>query len=133
MKRGIFLLYADLDNLKKINDNYGHRIGDLALVDIAQVMKETFRDPDIIARIGGDEFVVLAIEGLEEANPETLISRLNQNLSVRNQKKDRPYTLSLSMGVAYQDPGKPYSIDQLLSTADQCMYEQKKEKGRRNG
>jgi PAS domain S-box-containing protein len=61
LKRGMFLLFADLDHLKEINDRFGHQEGDRALMDVTHVIKETFRDPDIIARIGGDEFVILAI------------------------------------------------------------------------
>lgn len=61
-QEGLFMLYADLDDLKKINDTLGHQKGDWALIDTANLLKETFRESDIIARIGGDEFVVMPIE-----------------------------------------------------------------------
>lgn len=69
-KNMVFMLYADLDNLKVINDTYGHNEGDMALREVATIFKETFRDSDILARIGGDEFTVVpvgsALDGAEK-------------------------------------------------------------------
>ncbi|MGA3085219.1 MAG: sensor domain-containing diguanylate cyclase [Thermodesulfobacteriota bacterium] len=125
MERGTFLLFADLDDLKGINDTLGHLEGDQALKDIAHILKETFRDPDILARIGGDEFVILAIEGASEAGPELLVERLRKNLELSNKESSRPYNLSLSMGAAGYDPEHPVSIETLLLEADRNMYEEK--------
>ena len=124
-KRGTFLLFADLDDLKEINDTFGHLEGDQALMDIARILKESFREPDILARIGGDEFVVLATEGAAEAGPELLMERLRKNLALFNEKSEHPYTLSISMGIAIYDPGHPVPIDTLLVQADRNMYEEK--------
>ena len=128
MKRETFLLFADLDDLKGINDTFGHLEGDQALKDIARILKESFRDPDILARIGGDEFVTLAIEGATEGGPELLLERLRTNLNFYNKGSGRPYKLSLSMGVAGYDPEHPISITTLLSQADKNMYEEKQGK-----
>jgi diguanylate cyclase (GGDEF)-like protein len=128
MQRGIFLLFADLDDLKNINDNYGHPEGDRALQAVAAILKDTFREPDILARIGGDEFVVLAIEGTSAANAEILSSRFNNNLSVSNQKGRRPYPLSVSQGVVRHISGRRTSIEELMAQADRLMYEKKREK-----
>ena len=125
LKRGMFLLFADLDDLKGINDTYGHQEGDRALIAIANVIKETYRDPDIIARIGGDEFVVLAIEGASESSAENLRIRLNRNLGLFNAREKRLYTLSLSMGVVRYDPDQPVSVENLIAEADKRMYEEK--------
>ncbi len=73
IKRGMLLLFADVDDLKKINDSLGHQEGDLALIETANLLKETFREPDIIARIGGDEFVVLAAETSADQAPIFLL------------------------------------------------------------
>jgi diguanylate cyclase (GGDEF)-like protein/PAS domain S-box-containing protein len=129
MERGILLLFVDVDDLKAINDTYGHLEGDRALIKIAQILKENFRDPDIIARIGGDEFVILAIEGTTEAGPELLKERLSENLERYNQEESgRKYKLSLSMGAVGYDPENPVSIDTLLTQADKKMYEEKQGK-----
>ncbi len=128
LKRGMFLLFADLDHLKEINDSYGHQEGDRALMDVADVIKDTYRDPDIIARIGGDEFVILAIEGASESSAENLCARLNQNLEFYNGRRERPYTLSLCLGVVRYDPERPTSIEALIAEADKRMYAEKNRK-----
>jgi diguanylate cyclase (GGDEF)-like protein/PAS domain S-box-containing protein len=125
-KSKMLLLFADFDELKRINDALGHSEGDLALIEIASALKETFRESDIIARIGGDEFVVLAIE-TDGASAEILTTRLQENLEARNAKEDRRYKLSLSVGIARYDPKHPCSIDELLARADRLMYEQKQD------
>jgi diguanylate cyclase (GGDEF)-like protein len=123
----MILIFGDLDNLKRINDTLGHQEGDKALVDISKILKETFRGSDIIARIGGDEFVILAINRIE-TSVEVLISRLESALNDNNLQTNRSYTLSLSMGVAYFDPKNPCSIDVLLAQADKLMYEKKQKR-----
>lgn len=128
MKRGVFLLFADLDDLKGINDTFGHSEGDRALVAVVKILKETFREPDIIARLGGDEFVVLAIEGASESSAENLRLRLDRNLSHYQTGKKRDYTLSLSLGVSRFNPEQPVSVEELIAQADKSMYEEKNRK-----
>ena len=122
-----FLISADLDHLKIINDNLGHKTGDLVLIETAIVLKKSFRESDIIARIGGDEFVVMGIE-ISEMGIEEIVSRLIANLDVYNSKTKRHYELSLSIGTSLYNPKHPCSIDELLSRADKLMYKDKKRK-----
>lgn len=126
-KSEMLLLYADFDHLKQINDALSHREGDRALIKVANILKETFRESDIIARIGGDEFVVLATEASGD-NAETILRRLQQKLDAHNAKSDQRCKLSLSVGIAHYDPERPCSIEELLHRADTAMYEQKKAK-----
>jgi diguanylate cyclase (GGDEF)-like protein len=137
-KKRSLLLYIDMDDLKLINDHFGHNDGDQALIDLASILKNTFRESDIIARIGGDEFVVL-LESTDE-NDGMLITRLNENIRDYNAKASQQYKLSVSVGAAQFDPEYPISIDELLSKADALMYAQKRKKrkeesrlGERNG
>ncbi len=123
-KMTMLLLFADFDDLKQINDTFGHPEGDRALVETAQVFRETFRESDIIARIAGDEFAVLAVE-TDKFSSDILATRLQENLEARNARKGRRYKLSLSTGLARYDPKHPCSIDELLARADKAMYEQK--------
>ncbi len=123
-KRGILLLFADLDGMKRINDTLGHREGDLALAETAEVLRQTFRESDIIARIGGDEFAIVAIEA-EKDSAEILVRRLRENLAARNGKGVRRYDLSMSLGIARYDPGSPCTLDELLARADKLMYGEK--------
>jgi len=126
-QKGLFMLYCDLDGLKRINDALGHQKGDWALIDTANILKETFRGSDIIARIGGDEFVVMPIETTGD-NLEIVINRLQKAVEIDNAKSKREYKLSISTGTAYFDPLSPCTIDELLSQADRGMYEQKRTK-----
>lgn len=123
-KRRLYVLYTDIDDLKAINDTYGHPQGDTALKDVATILKNTYRKSDLIARIGGDEFVMLALES-EPASPETLTRRLQKDLKTHNTNEKRPFDLSISVGWSCYDPQSPCSLEALLHRADQAMYSQK--------
>lgn len=127
MRKRVSHIFVDLDGLKAINDTLGHREGDLALVETADLLKATFRESDIIARIGGDEFVVLAMENAGTA-PEPWSERLQENLRARNALPDRRFPLSVSTGVTHYDPDFPCPIDDLLERADSLMYQEKRSK-----
>ena len=126
-KKKMFLIYADLDNLKEINDTFGHLKGDMILIESAKLLRETFREADIIARIGGDEFVVVLID-ITEVDAETAISRLGKNIDILNEKITQGYKFSISTGIACYDPEFPSSIIELLDHADKSLYEQKRYK-----
>lgn len=128
-RRQMLLFFADLDGMKRINDTLGHKEGDAALIDVAAILKETFRSSDIIARIGGDEFAVLAID-VTGISPETIIGRLQNQINEHNRKEKRNYIISISMGLSHYDPENPCSLDDLMSRADKLMYKQKKSKRR---
>ncbi|MBU4121734.1 MAG: diguanylate cyclase, partial [Proteobacteria bacterium] len=126
-QRAMLLTFIDLDGLKWINDTFGHEEGDRALIDAANVLRQTFRESDIIARLGGDEFAVLSIDAAD-MNPEDFSKRLQENIDAGNAKETRPYKLAMSWGTAVYDPGSPLSLDELMSSADERMYAQKKAK-----
>jgi diguanylate cyclase (GGDEF)-like protein len=120
------LLCCDVDSLKAINDRFGHREGDLALVRAADALEEVFRDSDVLARIGGDEFAVVAV-GASPQDQRALLFRLEE--SFRKASKDDPrYELSLSVGAAWFEPRRPKSLGELLEQADLAMYEHKRSK-----
>jgi diguanylate cyclase (GGDEF)-like protein len=120
------LLFIDIDGMKHINDTWGHEEGDRALVSAATILKQTFRESDILTRIGGDEFAVLAFDAAE--NPEIVLGRLADQTDLHNAVPDRLYKLSMSIGTTVYDPEVPCSLDDLISRADTRMYEQKKMK-----
>lgn len=124
--RNMALLYLDVDNLKQINDTFGHAAGDEALIATAHVLNETFRDSDIKARMGGDEFVVLMLD-VREADVDIGIDatkRLQAHLDRYNeQAHDHP--LSISVGIALWDPVAPRSFEELVAEADAAMYRAK--------
>ena len=126
-KKGALLIFADLDNMKWVNDTLGHLAGDQALIDASRILKETFRESDIIARISGDEFVILAMEA-PDVNSELLTKRLLEHLDAFNAGGKRLFNLSLSIGIVQYDPERPSSIHELLYRADELMYKHKQEK-----
>jgi diguanylate cyclase (GGDEF)-like protein/PAS domain S-box-containing protein len=128
-KKEMALFYADLDDLKRINDSWGHEEGDAALVEAADILKDAFRDSDIVARIGGDEFAVLAID-IAEGKAAALARRLRERIQVRNVEQPRPYPLSFSLGLSRYDPERPCSLQELLTAADRRMYQEKTGKKR---
>jgi diguanylate cyclase (GGDEF)-like protein len=125
--KGMQLFFADIDGMKWINDKMGHKEGDNALIEVATALKDTFRSSDIISRMGGDEFAVLAIDTCK-LNPEILTTRLHSELEAFNNKENQKFRISVSVGCAYYDPEKPSSIEELMAHADKLMYEQKKKK-----
>jgi diguanylate cyclase (GGDEF)-like protein len=126
-KKGIFLLYADVDDLKSINDTWGHKEGDAALIETAKILKNNYRESDIIARISGDEFVVIPV-GTDRDCINIVINRFQNALDIYNAQSNRGYRLSLSVGTAFYDPEHPCTIEELLAKADKSMYEGKKSK-----
>jgi diguanylate cyclase (GGDEF)-like protein/PAS domain S-box-containing protein len=127
-KRNMALLFMDLNNMKEINDKFGHKQGDQALVDTANLLRKTFRESDIIARMGGDEFAVLLAEPSERDIEHIILEHLQNNLKVYNEQNIQrgcPYQLSLSTGISYYDPERPCSVDELLTSADRRMYKEK--------
>jgi diguanylate cyclase (GGDEF)-like protein len=120
------LFFCDVDELKAINDAYGHREGDLALVRTADALEEVFRESDVLARLGGDEFAVLAAD-LSPEHENIILNRLHE--AVRAAGKDElRYQLSVSVGAAWFDPQNSVALGDLMEQADRSMYEQKRKR-----
>jgi len=125
-KLPILLFYIDLDGFKQINDAFGHKEGDSALKEIANVLRECFRKTDIVGRLGGDEFAACAIDSAPETR-QMLEQRISHAVQELNGSPDRKFQFSLSIGVISCDrtSGAP-SLEDLLAQADARMFEQKK-------
>jgi len=122
--KSALLFSIDMDELKRINDTCGHLAGDQAIRGAADMIRRNFRESDIIARIGGDEFVVFMIEYVP-IDPDLLARRLKDIMSIYNSQGINPFTLSLSIGWSRYDPTDPASIEELMHEADRNMYERK--------
>jgi diguanylate cyclase (GGDEF)-like protein/PAS domain S-box-containing protein len=118
---GATLLYADLDNLKQINDARGHQAGDRAIRDIASILGECCRESDIVARVGGDEFVVL-LTGAAALGVEKVVGRIQEAIARHNAAAAPGQRLGLSVGHASCVPGESCTAAALLSRADRAMY-----------
>ncbi|MCD6355838.1 MAG: sensor domain-containing diguanylate cyclase [Anaerolineaceae bacterium] len=123
----ISIIMADIDKLKYINDNYGHRTGDQALVNVAKLFIQVFRQEDIVSRIGGDEFVVL-LPKTDSKIAKKIIKRIRKKISSYNRKHiDLP--INISMGISTANQGE--SLKGHLKNADKLMYEEKKKRLRK--
>jgi diguanylate cyclase (GGDEF)-like protein len=120
-------LLIDLDDFKSINDRFGHEAGDRALEDIALILLSSVRVEDLVARMGGDEFVVL-IEFKESAAMEDLVGRIEAAVENHNATKLRPYRLALSIGRGCYDPVEGRSAAEFLALLDADMYARKRNK-----
>ncbi len=126
----LWLLFCDLDDLKEVNDTYGHYEGDRAIASAARILRETLRDTDLVARIGGDEFTVLLLDDSGKAAAHVL-ARLKENFETYNRQSDHPWRLSMCMGVARRDPRSGMTLAEMLAEADRALYDQKHARRRR--
>jgi len=118
------IFFADVDGLKHVNDIHGHACGDELLVRCSAVLRATFRDSDIIARLDGDEFAIFAAEQ-QDLSQESVCTRLNAHIADQNAIGGQ-VPLSVSVGAARFDPNRPYSLAELLMAADRAMYCEKR-------
>lgn len=121
----LWLLFIDLDGLKRINDSLGHAVGSQAITHAGAILAQTFRDSDLIARLGGDEFAVLAVSDRPDGGG-IMVERLQNNIRAFNLKGKQPYRLSASIGVVRVDPARTALIEDALKQADEAMYEHKR-------
>lgn len=125
--RELFLVFADLDGLKYVNDTLGHGAGDQMLRDVADVLRQTFRESDVISRMGGDEFAILG-EQATDCPIDLLLARLQGNLDERNARQHAQCQIELSVGAVSVKATPGASIDDVLATADMRMYVAKRER-----
>lgn len=123
--RDVVLVSIDLDGLKAINDTFGHVQGDHAIHEMAVILRQVFRESDVLARFGGDEFVALATE-TEAAGAESSLERLAEGIARRNERGDLPWKLGASFGWTRIDPGNAPPLAEVLEVADARMYEAKR-------
>lgn len=119
-KLPVAVVIGDLDGLKKINDVYGHKMGDKFIMSAAQVLKNTSRSEDVAARIGGDEFAVILPE-TDTESAHKYCKRIRENINRFNQKNDLPQKLSISLGTSILE-NNSQSLDEIFNEADQKMY-----------
>ncbi len=125
----VTIVMTDVNNLKLTNDEYGHAAGDELLRTIAQVMRESFRSEDVVARIGGDEFAILLPE-TDAEGAQAILKRLTEKLGALN-AQERPIRLSLAIGAATGEQDS--ELVDVMKKADNLMYEDKARQKRLQG
>ncbi len=121
------IAFLDMDDLKKINDHFGHQFGDQALLHFAKILKKSLRKSDIAARIGGDEFLLI-LPDYNHTKIEKIQIKILQEVKKFNDNAILSFDLSFSIGTVSFDPEKHHSAESLILEADQLMYKEKKGK-----
>jgi diguanylate cyclase (GGDEF)-like protein len=117
------VIFADIDGLKRVNDELGHDIGDRLIRDAALVFRQSFRQADVVSRLGGDEFVAFT---LDDEQPGVILERIQAHLRAFNLMQERPYAVSISAGVVQCDPWDGRTLSHYVLAADEQMYVQKR-------
>ncbi len=126
------ICYADMDNLKYVNDKFGHDDGDFALREIAAVLKDAFRDKDVIGRMGGDEFIVFAMIQVSDYEKQ-IKDRIERITKAHNDSAGKPYPIEMSTGICEFFCGADIDIHEIIDRADEKLYKEKAEKKAKNG
>jgi len=124
-KKEMSLFFMDIDDMKSINDRFGHIKGDLAIKAAAEALQRTFRDSDLLARMGGDEFAVLAIDTAADSQTG-IYQRLLDQIRQVVQDNGLPFEFSMSIGAAEWNIQQTQNLELLLQQAGQAMYAHKR-------
>ena len=120
-KQRYAVMMADIDHFKQINDRFGHDEGDRVLKDIAKIMDASVRSHDVLARWGGEEFILI-VESIRHSEAKRIAENLRRSVELATEKRDIPLTISI--GVAFQSSGQPSDI--VINEADNCLYTAKR-------
>lgn len=121
-KYKLLVLMADLDNLKEVNDNFGHKEGDSIIRVVANALLSSCKGTDICARIGGDEFLVVGIDDGQKDAVNYLIEEVNEYIQNYNTTSKKPYDIKISMGAFSEHIDRDTKIQDMIDKADQIMY-----------
>lgn len=119
------VMYVDMDNFKQLNDTHGHAMGDRALKVVSRLLQSTVRDCDIVGRMGGDEFTVIALDA-DGTGAKAIQKRLDERLALFNASGELPATLALTVGHTRVRPSDSAALHELLARADQLLYARKR-------
>ncbi|MEM9735335.1 MAG: diguanylate cyclase [Pseudomonadota bacterium] len=123
--REVALMHIDLDRFKEVNDTLGHAAGDQVLANAAGIMQAELRSGDFLARIGGDEFVLVSAGGADPADLAALADRLIAEIEQTGCDDAQPAGISASIGIALAKPGSGWDADDLMLNSDIALYDAK--------
>jgi diguanylate cyclase (GGDEF)-like protein len=123
-------IMIDIDEFKLINDNFGHEVGDMALKDVTSIIKKSIRHEDVIARMGGDEFIVIMEIDFNEPQTalENIVTDIRNNTEAYNNDNALPYAIYLTFGYSLYDAESNMTAGEYLNQIDMLMYLNKKDK-----
>lgn len=122
-------IFLDMDGLKKINDTFGHKEGDVAILSLSKILKRCFRENDLVVRYGGDEFVVL-MSNIHESALQGTFQRIAEQITAFNAHGAHPWTLSVSWGFVFVEPSpdEARTFESIIEESDAKLYEVKRKK-----
>ena len=126
---GLAVLFIDIDQFKSINDSYGHDLGDIVLLMVANRLQSSLREEDIVSRWGGDEFVCLLLEVKQEADVSRLAEKMVSRIAEAGEFNGTVFSINVSIGIAIY-PADGETADSLFKNADMAMYKAKGTKKR---
>ena len=126
-QKPVMLMFLDMDGLKSINDTYGHKAGDTAIMGMAEALRMACTNGEVCCRFGGDEFIVFGADYTEE-QADLLTERIQECLRLLNEERQYPYHLATSVGYHITVPEPGTNLFQLVTIADNVMYQEKKKK-----
>lgn len=126
-KRPVFVFTADLDNLKIINDKFGHHEGDNAIVQVGNILNRISRHRELTSRFGGDEFEVMAFN-YNKSMAQNFVKELNRSFDEYNRTSGKPYVVMVSVGIYVDVPGSDSTLEDFIREADARMYSDKKKR-----
>lgn len=133
LKYDLVIVSVDMDGLKHINDTYGHNEGDNAIKALSNLLCQSVGEDAIVARFGGDEFVVAGVFPDGDVMSEEFKSTFERKLTAFNEITDKPYKVSASIGISITKPNKNTNLDALIELADSIMYRQKETRKKLRG
>lgn len=133
LKYDLMVVSVDMDGLKGINDTYGHSEGDYAIKSLSNLLSQSSDENSIIARFGGDEFVVAGVFPDGEATAKQFEETLQRKIDAFNEISDKPYRISASIGISVTKPDATTNLDELIEIADSIMYREKESRKKLRG
>jgi diguanylate cyclase (GGDEF)-like protein len=118
----LHFVFVDIDDMKSINEEFGHTAGDSALIEIVEIIWASSRNVDVVGRMGGDEFAVALIHA---DDPSIVATRIAEGVAARVRDPKHPYELHVSIGIATFDPAVPETLDEMIKEARETMYAEK--------
>ena len=119
--------YIDIDNLKLVNDSFGHKEGDKIITTLVNLLKRALRESDAISRLGGDEILLILQETTLEGS-EAVLKRIRDLVDARNARNSKPYSIEFSYGLSEYTLGSKLTAEELVDKADKNMYQMKSAK-----
>jgi diguanylate cyclase (GGDEF)-like protein len=124
-EKNICVFFLDMDDLKSVNDRYGHDEGDRYIKSVAEILKRTLGEKAVMMRYGGDEFVAI-LAGCSMRQTKQYINSIKKEMELKTENEELPYKISSSIGFLNTIPTEKNTIEDFISVADKAMYEDKK-------